>query len=41
MLRDGKGEMVGIEKEVNAISNCPRITNHKKLVSKNLMGHCQ
>jgi hypothetical protein len=31
--------MVGIEKEINAIFNCPRIMNHKKLVSKNLMGH--
>ncbi len=38
-LGDGKGEMVGIEKEINAIFNCPRIMNHKKLVSKNLMGH--
>ncbi len=33
--------MVGIQKEVNAIYNCPRIMNHKKLVSKNLMDHWQ
>jgi hypothetical protein len=40
-LGDGHGEMVGIQKEVNAIYNCPRIMNHKKLVSKNLMDHWQ
>jgi len=41
VLGDGKGEMVGTKKEVNEIFNCPRIMNHKKLVSKNLMGQCQ
>jgi len=41
VLGDGKGEMVGTKKKVNEIFNCPRIMNHKKLVSKNLMGQCQ
>ncbi len=40
-LGDGKGEMVGTKKEIKTISNCPRIMNHKKLISKNLMGQCQ